>query len=522
MEIAAGAEATRLSWRAISVLLALFLIRGFILAAVMPPFEGWDEYQHLGYIDHCAGSNEPAVYPQAMLDASFLRAVARSPRANEVPLMAYGAATYSQYWKSGSLPSVAGDAPIILYEAQQPPLYYRLMAPVYRLCGGRENLRLTVSMLRLINVVFGAIALGLVLWWIRGNVPRSIALVMGCWVAFHPLLLLNVMRVANDALAYLLGTAVVVILLSKRRISFWPQTVLLAILLPMAVLAKSTNLTLLPVVAAALLIGVWRREIRLLQAVGAMVLILAFGTVMTWSYFSFNLHHFGILTPMQESYVNHQAHRHLIDILTAMPFKFWQRTTLSMWVTEGLWTGGWSFLRMPPFPRDCYTVILFLCAVLLVMRILTRRGRALLPIDLSRLVMMLLLLASIECGLMYHAAESFSAWSGLITTNPWYAALAIPWWLIVLCAGASTVPIRWARLVLLGAMPILCLGTEVYGLLSKMIPFYAATSLGKEALSRLATLHPMGMGICAVVGDAVIGAALLIVLIRIAARPQTH
>jgi hypothetical protein len=123
---------------------------------------------------------------------------------------------------------------------------------------------------------------------------------------------------------------------------------------------------------------------------------------------------------------------------------------------------------------------------------------------------------------MYHAAESFSAWSGLITTNPWYAALAIPWWLIVLCAGASTVPIRWARLVLLGAMPILCLGTEVYGLLSKMIPFYAATSLGKEALSRLATLHPMGMGICAVVGDAVIGAALLIVLIRIAARPQTH
>ena len=408
MGIAAGTHATGLSWRGILVLVALFLVRGFILAAVMPPFEGWDEYQHLGYIDHFARSDEPAVYPQAMLDASFLRAVARFPRANEVPLAAYGAATYSQYWKSGSLPSVAGNARIILYEVQQPPLYYRLMAPIYRLCGGRENLRLTVSILRLVNVAFGAIALGLVLWWIRGNVPGSIALVMGCWVAFHPLLLLNVMRVANDALAYLLGTAVVVILLSKRGFSFWPRSILLAILLPMGVLAKSTDLTLLPIVAAVLVIGAWRREIRLLQALGAMLLILGLGAVMTWSYFSFNLHHFGVLTPMQEAYINHQANRHLIDILTAMPFKFWRRTTLAMWVTEGLWTGGWSFLRMPPIVRDCYMVILFLSAVFFLARILTRRGRARLPIDLSLLWMILLLLASVECGLMYHAAESYT------------------------------------------------------------------------------------------------------------------
>jgi hypothetical protein len=518
MEIAAGTEATGLSGPAISLLVALFLVRGFILAAMMPPFEGWDEYQHVGYIDHFARRNEPAVYPQAMLDAAYLRSVARFPRADEVPLTGYGAATYSQYWRSGPLPAVAGDAQTILYEAQQPPLYYRLMAPVYRLCGGRGNLRLAVSILRLINVAFGAIALGLVLWWIRGNVPGSIALVMGCWVTFHPLLLLNVMRVANDALAYLLGTAVVVILLSKRGVFFWPQSILLAVLLPMAVLAKSTNLALLPVVVVALVIGAWRREVRPIQASGAMLLILGLGAAVTWNYFSFNLHHFGVLTPMQETVVNHQAHRHLINILTAMPYRFWQRTTLALWVTEGLWTGGWSFLRMPHILRNCYMVILFLSAAFFVMGILTRRGRLRLPIDPPHLGMMVLLLACVECGLMYHAAESYSAWSGVITTNPWYAALAIPWWMIVLCAGASTVPRRWDRLALLWAMPVLCLGAELYGLLAKMIPFYSATSLGEEALSRLATLHPAGMGIGQMLAAAAVGAGLLIALTRMAVR----
>jgi hypothetical protein len=90
--------------------------------------------------------------------------------------------------------------------------------------------------------------------------------------------------------------------------------------------------------------------------------------------------------------------------------------------------------------------------------------------------------------------------------------------MIALCAGASTVPRRPDRLVLLWAMPILCFSAELYGLLAKMIPFYSATSLGKEALSRLATLHPAGMGMCAVVTATAVGAGLLFVLIRIAAR----
>jgi len=519
-QIAAKSDSPGLTLPAIFILVALFLVRGFILAAIMPPFEGWDEYQHVGYIDRCAESAQPVIYQQSNLDAAFLHAVAVFPRPEAAPLAAYGAATYAQFWTTGRLPAHDGHTPIELYEAQQPPLYYRLMASVYRLCGGRSDLPLAVSVLRLINVCFGAIAVALVLGWIRKDVPGSTALVMACWVAFHPLLLLNVMRVANDALAFLLGTAVVVILLSSHKRHFARQSILLAFLLPLAVLAKSTNLTLLPVAAAAIVIDVVRCQIKPLHALAASILILALGCAMTWSSFSFNLHHFGVLTSMQETIINHQANKHLLEVLTAMPIQSWAKTTGAMWVSQGLWTGGWSFLRMPLIAMIIYGTIIFLSACLLVAAILFRRGRSRLPIDPSRLTLMLLLLICVECGLMYHAAESYSAWSGVVSTNPWYAAMAIPWWMIVLCAGASTIPRPWGRLALLWSMPILCFIAELYGLLAKMIPFYSATPFGEESLRRLATLHPAGMGMDGVFTAAAIGVGFLIALIAIAVRSR--
>jgi hypothetical protein len=37
-------------WLVAGLLIAAFLARGPLYLSVFPPFEGWDEYQHLGYI----------------------------------------------------------------------------------------------------------------------------------------------------------------------------------------------------------------------------------------------------------------------------------------------------------------------------------------------------------------------------------------------------------------------------------------------------------------------------------------
>ena len=40
-------------WRRLRVLLvALVVCRGVVLLSILPPFEGWDEYQHVAYVEH--------------------------------------------------------------------------------------------------------------------------------------------------------------------------------------------------------------------------------------------------------------------------------------------------------------------------------------------------------------------------------------------------------------------------------------------------------------------------------------
>src|SRR5436190_21331553 len=43
---------SRTWWLVASLFIAAFLARGPLYLSVFPPFEGWDEYQHLGYIVH--------------------------------------------------------------------------------------------------------------------------------------------------------------------------------------------------------------------------------------------------------------------------------------------------------------------------------------------------------------------------------------------------------------------------------------------------------------------------------------
>ena len=40
-------------WRRVRVLLvALVVCRGVVVLSILPPFEGWDEYQHVAYVEH--------------------------------------------------------------------------------------------------------------------------------------------------------------------------------------------------------------------------------------------------------------------------------------------------------------------------------------------------------------------------------------------------------------------------------------------------------------------------------------
>ncbi|MCZ6681917.1 MAG: hypothetical protein O7B26_01960, partial [Planctomycetota bacterium] len=50
------------NWRRYCALLAvIFLVRGIFYLSVLPPFEGWDEYQHLAYVAFVAENGRSPV-----------------------------------------------------------------------------------------------------------------------------------------------------------------------------------------------------------------------------------------------------------------------------------------------------------------------------------------------------------------------------------------------------------------------------------------------------------------------------
>jgi hypothetical protein len=482
------------------LLLALFFLRGIALTCALPPGEMWDESAHLAYVDHYAAAGHPAVFGQTLVDPAFRAAISALP---QPPAAGFGP-TYAQFWSRAPAPPVATAA---LYEAQQPFLYYAVSTPIYRATGRRSNLIAAVAALRLVNLAFGTAALALILRWLSRTVPGPSAFMLGGWVALQPLLLLNTVRVANDALACLLGTVVIVTALDLQRPRFWPRVIVLAATLPLAILAKFTNAALLPVVLVAIAMIAIRRTRSPRAALAAGTLVVAATAVVLAPYVASNLRTFGLVTPMQEAVVNHAAGRSAWRILTAVPTWRWPGWSEAWWVAHGLWVGGWSFLR-PPVP----CVFAYRLALGIAGGFTLCRWR-MLPVPPVAKWTLVTLLACVQLGLMVHAAESFVAWNGRVTTNSWYAAVAVPWALILLGSGGLVIRHVWLRRAVMSAVPTIFVVTEAWGLFGSMLPtYYVATPLSSVCLRRMAILHPAVLGAATFVAAVGLTVVLLVVV----------
>jgi 4-amino-4-deoxy-L-arabinose transferase-like glycosyltransferase len=115
---------------------------------------------------------------------------------------------YLEEIKSRKFPPDLGIEPI-RYEFHQPPLYYVILAPVYRVTGG------ALLPLRLASVLLGAGVVLLAYAIARRVVPGRSAIALGAaaLVAFLPQHLATVAQVGNDVLAELLFAAVLYLLI---------------------------------------------------------------------------------------------------------------------------------------------------------------------------------------------------------------------------------------------------------------------------------------------------------------------
>lgn len=220
------------------LLLAAYLVTGTLYALYTPDWQAPDEPAHYNYVRQLAGGDLPLMEP-GDYDQPYLEAIVG---ARFDPTLSVARLTYEDW---------------------QPPLYYLLQAPIYRLGGG------SLLALRLFSVLLGAGVVALTYFIGLALFPEQAWLPLGAavFVAFLPQHLAILSSVNNDSLAELIIAGLLWLMVvpwrPERRTAYLLG---LGLLLGAGLLTKGTVYVMAPVVALFLLGRYWGRWQELVRA----------------------------------------------------------------------------------------------------------------------------------------------------------------------------------------------------------------------------------------------------------------
>lgn len=479
------------------LLLCLFVLRGGCLIALTPPLEAWDEYQHLAYIEHLHQHGKVPTLRSASVSRLLLREAVKFPQSRSMYEQTHGtgARQYEAFWNLGPPEYLSNHGEIGLYQAQHGSVYYQLALPVYRLAGGVDNLRLSIAVLRALNLLFGAFSLAIVMWCFGTLIEdRLVAgLIVGV-VSLHPLCLQNFVRVANDPISILLGTVVIAWCLCPQHRFVAFTTILAGLSLGLAAAAKGTCLALFPFAVVSLAISATLGGLNWRSAATRALMVSIIGLAVISPQLLDSMEKYGTLTPMQEAVHNREIGIHTLDIL---------KTSLNMrsldvlrriWFGDSLVGNGWSFLPTSKLWPRSFRILLFIGLTGWLAGLLQRRRTS--PGSNSQLFpkplpwQILNLVGWVSLALFWHILQSTTAW-GVSTTNSWYTCLAIPFSLGFVLLGGM----QWGRFTgfLAGALMAILFQITAIATLVTQVQSYSSTT-GWEAFARLAQLQPSFLG----------------------------
>ncbi len=213
-------------------IILIYLILGTLFAVFTPAWQAPDEPAHYNYIQYLAEQHR-------------------------FPILKLGdyPADYMEEIKAARFPAEMSIAPI-RYEFHQPPLYYLLAVPVYRLFGG------ALLPLRLLSVVMGALLLLVIHWTVQALAPDHPLLASGAtaFVAFLPMHLAMTAAANNDTLAELLLATVLLLSIGYLKLDGTQRgqrertrlLILLGVTTGLALVTKSSIYIALPLALLAI------------------------------------------------------------------------------------------------------------------------------------------------------------------------------------------------------------------------------------------------------------------------------
>jgi 4-amino-4-deoxy-L-arabinose transferase-like glycosyltransferase len=325
------------------------LARVWFYAAVLPVWEGYDEWSHFAVIRLVALRGQ--VLPPR--DSPLPRDVGASLELVPLPwswrLAGAPRITHDEFWQLPRDPRdrretdfrvLARDwqwqdsaGPYRAHEAYQPPLYYWTMAPLMSLLGGAGIARQLLAV-RWFGALLGSFAIPLT-FRIAREVLGSHRLALGCAavVAAMPGFALVAGHAGNDCLAIALFSLLIWfgVRVAGGKTG-WRDQLGLGIALGLGLLSKAYFLTAIPAVAA---LAIWKLRWRAALPLAGALLLGGWWYARAYT-------QTGTLTGLTDFVMANDPHTGLLRRALAVP---WGRAIDSILFSH-LYAGGWSFLTV--------------------------------------------------------------------------------------------------------------------------------------------------------------------------------
>lgn len=511
-----------LNWKKISIAIALLVLtRGVFVLCVLPPFEGWDEYQHIAYIVYLREHRELPSFGKSKVPdsmAGMMRPYPHSSLANPQHWL-WGTKPYDTFWDETQNETVYVPHQVPLYEAQQGPLYYVVALPFWIVFSKLGDLA-AIYALRLLNVLFLAAAVFIFLQTLARSIPNlRHRLIIALLVATYPLYLITAARVTNCALSILFGALTLYYIVSAIEKRPFRHLTLAACCLGLGILAKATMLTMIPVLIAGILICAYRHKLSARASIKALAVCVGILLMFLVPLLYRNYETSGGLYLMSQDRDLHG--KSTLWVLSHF-FKVGWSTQLRQWVfTRDLWSSGWSNVPTHNLVDVPYKAVMYLFWFLVIGTGL-KRGWAKRPPsrrleylfgDDGNLLVFACTVIFMVVGLAYFATLTLAVY-GVPIIIPSYFMIALPAWTALVYQAALWLGARvafWFAHILIAFY----VSAELIGTLYVMPRIYTATTWSLLSWNRLLQIHPFFPSPWFIVPSLLISAGLFFYLVRI-------
>jgi hypothetical protein len=463
-----------------------FLARLAFYSAMLPLWEGFDEWGHFAVIRAIAVRGEVLAARESPIPRDVEASLQLAPVPWDMRHYPRPYLTEDEYWslpaetrqqregQSEAIPVRWSQEPsaggLTTYEAFQPPLYYWIMAPVLRLMSGR-HLAEQVMALRWLGAWIASLAIPLI-FLIGRETFHNDGMALGCAAvaAVMPELAIDLARVGNECVAVVLFTLLTWIALKVVRSGLsYSLAAALGLVLGLGLLAKAYFLAAVPAVALLLGYEMWRRRtvvVCALMAAAESILIAG------WWY-AHNLLTTGTLTGLSESLMlRGMSHASMMGRAATVPWA----SAIDSILFSHLYFGGWSGLTVRGWMYHVFYAVMVLAAAGLFRLLRQPAARILLAIYIAFWI-----------GLLYDAMLIYLS-KGMATSGGWYLYAVVGAEVALCLAGLYSVLPAWVhRWVAFGGALLFAL-LDLYTVHAVAIPYYSGM-IRHKANGAMAAVH---------------------------------